>query len=388
MLTLVACPKGTRSSERDRGAVDAPAGSTIASSASAEPHTSIPPAPTRRSEPDAATGPSDAEKAARRKYDTAMEAGRVATRDRDYVAAVAAFDTALLGTPYDPRALAERGYAKALSKDWAGADADLERAFEGTEDRALSAQIWFNIGLVAEAQGSGSTPERARLAFARSNALRPTKAAEAKLAGTSSCIAEIDREPHRAAVVASWSAAWDAMAARTRRDFPVDDTRPRTEAEVRRSICADGCNGKGPWTAHVGSGRSVNFAVVPTEGGKLALHELDEPEEFMCGPGQDDEYAFDPRGAGAEVSVVRVHVRHTIVTRGWEDGWSQHACHDTSWDEADFFLDVTKQARVLRVEESGTFGSAGRKEREVVVRAASGVVDVSGGGCAERISLR
>jgi hypothetical protein len=94
----------------------------------------------------------------RKKYNAALKLGRQATVTKSYPAAVAAFDEALLAIPLDARALGERGYARFLSGDDVGAEKDFNAAIDAVpkEDRKLTAQIYFNLGLVAEKRGASA----------------------------------------------------------------------------------------------------------------------------------------------------------------------------------------------------------------------------------------
>jgi hypothetical protein len=112
----------------------------------------------------AEAGPADAG-AARTKLAEAREH----TRAKDYAAAIAAFDAAILADPKMARAWAGRGYAKLLAGDLSGAKKDSERALELDETEGFQASVHYNLGLVAQKQGKTSA---AKAAFARSLALR------------------------------------------------------------------------------------------------------------------------------------------------------------------------------------------------------------------------
>lgn len=87
--------------------------------------------------------------------------------------ALVAFTRALAANPRDPRALAERGYVVLLAKrNGRRAEQDLRCAAEAGGDRRLRAQIFFNLGLVREADGRDGTT-----ACALSNTLHATEAA-------------------------------------------------------------------------------------------------------------------------------------------------------------------------------------------------------------------
>jgi hypothetical protein len=89
----------------------------------------------------------------------AVARGRAATLGERYAEAIAAFDAALAAEPHDPRALAERGYARLRAGELDAAAFDLRSARRRTTDPALLRAIEHNLELVAEQWASGdSTP--------------------------------------------------------------------------------------------------------------------------------------------------------------------------------------------------------------------------------------
>jgi tetratricopeptide (TPR) repeat protein len=128
------------------------------------------------------------ERQALARYAAAVGAGRRATRDKRYDEAERAFDRALEQRKDDARALAERGYARLLANNPEGAEEDLERALAGGVEPKLASQAFFNLGLVREKKGED---EPSRAAFAIADALSPSAAAKAKLAGRSACTADV-----------------------------------------------------------------------------------------------------------------------------------------------------------------------------------------------------
>ena len=125
-------------------------------------------------------------------YRAGMAKGRKATDAKQYADAIKGFDAALAAKKGDPRALAERGFARFLEgSDLAAAAKDLDRAWSGTKDGKLLSMIWFNRGLVEEKLGNAPN---ATAAFVVANALRPTAAAQAKIAGKAACPVAIRRE--------------------------------------------------------------------------------------------------------------------------------------------------------------------------------------------------
>lgn len=104
--------------------------------------------------------------------------GRKATKAKDYVAAIAAFDAAIAADAKASRAYSGRGYAKLLSKDLEGAKTDFEKALELASDPRFQGAVWFNLGLVAEAQKDAAG---AKAAFQKVLTFGPSQAAQKKL---------------------------------------------------------------------------------------------------------------------------------------------------------------------------------------------------------------
>jgi hypothetical protein len=122
---------------------------------------------------------------AREAYRLGMKKGRKATIAKTYKEAIAGFDEALAAKPNDARALGERGFARLLEgSDLDAAKRDFDLATGGTNDPQLLSELWFNRGLVEEKRGNA---ENATAAFVVANTLRPSKAAQAKIAGKSAC---------------------------------------------------------------------------------------------------------------------------------------------------------------------------------------------------------
>jgi len=133
--------------------------------------------------PEAGTGDASLGSERWARYWAAMKRGRSATVQKQYSEAVAAFTEALTAVPRDARAMSERGYAKFLAGDNAGAGEDLDNAVDRVPatDKKLAAQIYFNEGLVADKAGAS---EAAAGYYRQSYELNPTAAAKAKM---SSC---------------------------------------------------------------------------------------------------------------------------------------------------------------------------------------------------------
>jgi len=115
----------------------------------------------------------------RTRYADAIVRGRAATVAKKYADAIAAFGEALTAIPSDARALSERGYARLLSGDNANAEKDFNTAIDAVpkSDRKLTAQIYYNLGLVAEKLGDSGSGAY----FRSSYEYNATAAAKAKM---------------------------------------------------------------------------------------------------------------------------------------------------------------------------------------------------------------
>jgi tetratricopeptide (TPR) repeat protein len=159
---LAGCPKGSQGAAPDAGSVIS---ATSASAATAK----------DASAPSAGKGAgARAQKTAltpeqRKAVLAALDAGRKKTRAKDYAGAMSDFDRALAASPDDGRVLAELGYAAMLAGDNTRAAAANRRALTVVHDKKLRAQVLYNEGRVAEAQGD---KEASRKAYAESLALR------------------------------------------------------------------------------------------------------------------------------------------------------------------------------------------------------------------------
>lgn len=113
---------------------------------------------------------------------TRLSEGRTQTRAGEYAEAIASFDAAIELDPSLARAWGERGYAKLLSGDLAGAQTDLEHALPLDDGAPYQASIHYNLGLVAERRGDAAA---AKAAFARSLELRDNETVRKALARVS-----------------------------------------------------------------------------------------------------------------------------------------------------------------------------------------------------------
>jgi hypothetical protein len=95
-----------------------------------------------------------------RAYLSSLAAGRKATVARDYAKAIEQFGKCLESAPADPRALAERGYARLLSGQLPEAEADLAAAAKLAPSAALLSQILHNQLQVAKKRGDERSAAR------------------------------------------------------------------------------------------------------------------------------------------------------------------------------------------------------------------------------------
>ena len=109
----------------------------------------------------------------------ALQVARAAAKTGDFKAAVSRFDSILHVAPGRTDYLSERGYLRFKAGDLTGALVDLKAARETRPKTKMLSVIEFNTGLVKMARGDA---KGALQAFTFANRLRPTKAAQAKIA--------------------------------------------------------------------------------------------------------------------------------------------------------------------------------------------------------------
>jgi len=301
----------------------------------------------------------------------ALKRGRSATIKKDYAAAIAAFDEALVAIPKEPRALAERGYAKLLAGDDSGARTDLWSARGRTKDEKLGSQIWWNLGLLYERQ---KDEYAAHDAFAHAYALHPTLAAKAKLGDAGTCPATVDAEHVKLVHHATWPSEWD---------------------DVRASCGAACLVGPAPYDAgddpsHDDSDVVPYHLVVFIPGGGYdALESVVSvsPRPYgACGVGSATVDVVDDKDP---VHVQIVHIisvgqefDHEVDDAGEDQIVGYHCGGEGGESEVlDVFIDRAKRERVLFVRQDLT-----GQTPAVVVKKGGGVT-VAGGGCDEKRSF-
>ena len=336
-------------------------------------------------------------------YVHAIARGRKATLAKNWPEASAAFDEALANKPRDARALAEKGYAELLEKNFHSAERDLAEA-SATTDAKLGAQIWFNLGLVDEGL---QQDDDALVDFWFANKLQPSRAAQAKLAGRSVCPVRASHD--RSAAVHGKS--WLDVAQRLYQDGneAVRDAAPTTEAAAKAALLDAGAKpfvlaGKGEfWSAHVGdiekAGYKNDFLVQVAGGdfwtypdaigGQYVMNMVTSPEptitidtigrwvhvltssqdllsDLAYCTHQDGGAEFECTGADDEV----------IVTLG-----SNHATGPTQY--VDHVFDPDAHARVLELTDaaSGRFALLTDGGKGTSLRAAGDAIELAGLGC-------
>lgn len=157
MFALLGC--GKRAHE-PAAAVDDAAVSTAAAPDAAAPRT--------RAQPEKSMG-----------YRQALARGRKAGAARDYAAAMASFEAALVAVPGDARALSELGWVAFLAGELEHAERATEASIAAAVDPKLRAASLYNRGRIAEAGGDNP---RAIEAYQSSLALRPNDTVQARLA--------------------------------------------------------------------------------------------------------------------------------------------------------------------------------------------------------------
>ncbi len=278
--------------------------------------------PTASLEPQARHRAIDEARAQLVAYRKALGEGRGFTKAGKYALASKAFSAALEAQPGDARAYAERGYAALLAKDYSAAQSDLDRAVAGGGDRRLRAQTFFNLGLVREALNQDATA-----AFALSNFLHATSAAQKKLEGKSTCPIEVKRGPDVPQETRYQD--WLAFLADARDSFKnIDGLDLSTNAAVKNAMCfANGSSGAGPWIA---LGLEQVYLVRPGATGIAATLVASSDKTSYCEPDNDAVVVQTSK----EALVVRAHEALLSEARLCsDDAQPEHDC--TSEEEQD-----------------------------------------------------
>ncbi len=276
-LVLVSLLAGcSKKAEPPGPAPAAPSGSAAHGAKTASPSAPIDAGAAPATNAGAGSGSADAtapltaqQKAAIVSYRVAMARGRKATDAKAYDTAIAAFDDALTARPGDPRAYAERGFAKLLAgTDLAAASADFDHAADGTRDSKLLGMIWFNRGLTDDKL---ARPDAALVDYYLANQLLPSKAAAGKLAGKKVCPLRIESPDERGAAEFVDAADWLALA--TKLDLLDTLDRPKTNAAARLAILGPATKPELPVAVTLGSsyGGKTGYIVLDRGGSLRAV---------------------------------------------------------------------------------------------------------------------
>lgn len=374
---------------------DAPSSADAAPSASAAPSST----PTAKAgggaaqKPSKAPAPLDAKQRAQlAAYQKGIGEGRKATKAAKYKEARDAFTAALAAKPGDARALGERGYAAFLAKDYEQANEDLYQAATGADDPALRAQIFYNLGLVREAEGLEATS-----AFALSNHLHASAAAQKKLGGKPACLADIDRKAEANAKYTDWLGFYKVV---MDGETPAEGTKPPASSDAaKKELCATSkCDGAGPWIVSVGEWpHSQVFLVVDTKPG-LSVAKVAESFSGRCSATATAEIVESKGG----ILVVRAEEQmsevvymcfpekgdgHVCTEKDGDDMERQSACTEGVKSTSYAVFDVAKGTRTLRVtHDDGMDALAKPGERTQVTVDAKGLI-LKGPGCNETLTF-
>ncbi|HVV84074.1 MAG TPA: hypothetical protein VHE35_13455 [Kofleriaceae bacterium] len=340
------------------------------------------------------------EKAARKKFWAAMTRGRDATHEKDYDTANTAFTEALALVKDSPRALGERGYAELLARQYDTAEQDLRKSLSLTRTASLVGADWYNLGLLEEARGN---LELARVDFATSNAIHPTKSAAGKLSGKSSCTAEVAAAP-AAKKYASWLALWKSYADADSPGgcYEGDDATPKvtTDDEARAALCgvddggAPGCAGDAPWLVSYGDPMcALTRSVVEpaADGSLLVWSDLGSGMGGRCG--SEDELTVEAAG-------TTIHLTASRDVQEMEEVYADHdgnirdvsecekdcdtlcdrydcstACFDNNDEVDDYYLDAKTGRGLVEIVHHGG----------ITFTPAAGDVAIKGAGCEETV---
>jgi Flp pilus assembly protein TadD len=358
---------------------------TSTSAASAAP--SAEPADPSADDPDAPWRSPEQQAEAETKHKAAFARARGAMKGKNYKAAIDAFNEAHQILPEDAQTMGERGYAKFLTGDLVEALIDLSAAAALKGNAKLLAQVWYNIGQVEEARGHA---ESARMAFAASVSLSPSKAAENKLQGKSRCAASTTNPPHPdERVVKGWLGVWDALD----KSDPAAP-RPKTEAAAKAAVCTEKSSSGSPDEDNNHCEEPSPFSVAASVGS------YDSTDRTLVIPGEKGDFfllgisGLLGGGCSASVSVDHelhpkvVHAKYTYrnkyrLTWAPPGGDEILECIDAGTGIIDVIYDRATGKRLVAVERTDNLSPP----IKVKLLLDEGVVTVTSGGCNEKLPL-
>jgi tetratricopeptide (TPR) repeat protein len=266
-----------------------------------------------------------------REFLAALGRGRKATSAKDYQAAADAYRRALEIRPFDARALGEQGFALLQSNDLNGAEFSFRMAEGRAPEPLVSAQIFYNQGLVAEKRGD---LEGATLAFARSLATHKTSAAEKKTKqlAASTCTAAFLRLSDSLEHYENWRGLHSKLRGGK---APASDQEAMTDLEV--SSCTPACA--------VGDNMSWHV-VVPSAGGLDVLRNVDSGGFYRCGG--PPSFEFELRGH--YLRIISTNTELTTANFGpCDENVCMKSCADGPSHRYESFVDLTNKRALLRI---------------------------------------
>jgi hypothetical protein len=252
-----------------------------------------------------------------RAYLRALAKGRKATVAQDYAAADEQFTKCLELLPKDPRAFAERGYARLLAEQLPQAKEDLMAAERSAPNSMLKRQIVHNLMLVARKQGDDRAAkaweaEKKRIGEAR------------RVDGDTECTFTVSSSDLEPIVVDSFDAALKRVTAEharadgcaenevsfaSPRDYEQNEEQNRVRALAARHPFPDG--GTVVWTRGPGGGR--NHAVIAQAEKFYIYPNLSVGGVALCGLDGLAEVTIEGGGA----TPMRIQVSRVSLVRGY-----------------------------------------------------------------------
>jgi len=330
-LLALACSKASppppRPAASASSAKSAEAAHSVVVATSAAPITNLGPGVAPR-EPPPAVLDAEGQRVARA-YLSALGKGRKATLAKDYAAADAQFSRCLELLPKDPRALAERGYARLLANQLSEARADLITAGQKAPNAALQQQIFHNLVLVAQRLGDSAAAERWQTA-------KDELAAARRLPSGTRCSSEVSRdELLEPVVVSSFESALDTIvrahaaaesiepgAVQLAAPFQDDEFQARLSALKTARPIADGASVI--WSC--GRENFENHAIIARSGKLYVYPSLSSGQVPLCGLDGLAEVTIE----GGGTTPWRIERAYRSLARGYRcvnpDGTTGDAC--------------------------------------------------------------
>lgn len=269
---------------------------------------------------------------AARSYLAELSHGRKATVAKDYAEAEEHFSKALEALPGDPRALAERGYARLLASKLPEAEADLRAAIHGAPSSAVLLQIYHNLMLVARQRGD----EKAAKGFEEQK--QKLKAAR-RLPSGLTCESEVVDSELKPQITSSiGDALKQLLAAHATEDGVAPSAVEFSSEPFDESIRADGLKAlaaKGPlpeagWQLWASGNQMRNHALIAHAGKLYGFPNQSSGSMALCGWDQAGEVTIG--GGGARPWYIQRTYRE--LARGYtppdENGQTMGFCTWTS----------------------------------------------------------